>query len=85
MLELLHDISHILNGGKVFYNTLATMDGKPIPLDITKIPEDAQIIVVSNQPQETIEAFKGLKGNVYNIKDKKEAETIRNLKNRHGI
>jgi hypothetical protein len=28
MLELLHDISSILNGGKIYYNSLATMDGK---------------------------------------------------------
>ena len=89
MLELLHDISSILNGGKVFYNTLTTMEGDSLPVDITQIPEDARILIVSYQAQaaapEASSNFKGIKGNIYDIKQEKDAEAIRNLKNRHGI
>jgi len=47
MLELLHDISSVLNGGKVFYNTLTTMEGNRLQVDITQIPEDTRILIVS--------------------------------------
>jgi hypothetical protein len=86
MLELLHDISSVLNGGKLYFNTLTTMEGKPVPMDITKLPEDIQIFVVSYQPPFSInKQNKGIQGNIYDIKDEKDAEAIRNIKNRHGI
>ena len=84
MLELLHDISSVLNGGNVFYNTLTTMEGNRLPVDITQIPEDARILIVSYQAPEA-PTFKGIKGNIYDVKVEKDAEAIRNLKNRHGI
>jgi hypothetical protein len=47
MLELLHDVSGLLNGGKVYFNRLSLIDGTVIDNDITKIPEDTKIMLVS--------------------------------------
>lgn len=47
MLELLHDVSGLLNGGKVYFNRLSLIDGTVIDNDITKIPEDTKILLVS--------------------------------------
>ena len=38
MLELLHDVSGLLNGGKVYFNRLSLIDGTVIDNEITKIP-----------------------------------------------
>lgn len=51
MMELLYDISKVLNGGKRYYNRLSTIDGCHIDKDITKIPEDAKLLVVSYVPE----------------------------------
>lgn len=48
MLELLHDISGLLNGGKLYYNRLSLIDGTILDNDITKIPEDTKILLVSH-------------------------------------
>jgi hypothetical protein len=58
-----------LNGGKVYFNRLTTIAGDSIPLDITCLPEDAMILLVSADPHNTT----GLKGNIYDLKDDKEA------------
>ena len=47
MLELLHDVSGLLNGGKVYFNRLSLIDGTVIDNDITKIPDDTKILLVS--------------------------------------
>jgi hypothetical protein len=47
MLELLHDVSGLLNGGKVYFNRLSLIDGTVVDNDITKIPEDTKILLVS--------------------------------------
>ncbi len=47
MLELLHDVSGLLNGGKKYYNRLTLIDGTIIDNEITKIPEDTKILLVS--------------------------------------
>ena len=38
MLELLHDVSGLLNGGKKYFNRLSLIDGTPIDNDISGIP-----------------------------------------------
>jgi hypothetical protein len=47
MLELLHDVSGLLNGGKKYYNRLTLIDGTIIDNEITQIPEDTKILLVS--------------------------------------
>ena len=47
MLELLHDVSGLLNGGKKYYNRLTLIDGTIIDNEITKIPEETKILLVS--------------------------------------
>ena len=47
MLELLHDVSGLLNGGKTYFNRLSLIDGSVIDNDITKIPDDTKILLVS--------------------------------------
>ena len=47
MLELLHDVSGLLNGGKKYYNRLTLIDGTIIDNEITKIPEDTKMLLVS--------------------------------------
>ncbi len=52
MLELLHDVSGLLNGGKLYFNRLSLIDGTVLDNDITKIPEDAKILLVSHFEEE---------------------------------
>ena len=49
MLELLHDISVLLNGGKSYFTKLMLIDGAEISMDITKIPDDARLILVGHK------------------------------------
>ena len=95
MLELLHDVSGLLNGGKTYYNRLSLIDGTIIDNDISKIPEDTKILLVSLYREEENEAekkkvkieypkeeLKGIIGNIYDVKDKEQADFLKNLKAR---
>lgn len=88
MLELLHDVSAILNGGQKYFNQLRLLDGTLLEPDITKIPDDCYILIVSKVPDEELperHKFLGLKGNIYDVKDQKDADLIKNMKVRKGI
>ena len=47
MLELLYEVSVILNGGQRYYNRVCLIDGTEIEPLITKFPEDCNIVIVS--------------------------------------
>ena len=51
MLEMLHDISVIFNGGTKFFNRLNMLEGTLLELDITSIPEECKLLVVSHVPE----------------------------------
>ena len=52
MLELLHDVSGLLNGGRKYFNRLTLIDGTVIDNEITRIPEDTKIMLVSCSTEE---------------------------------
>ena len=51
MLELLYDISKVLKGGLSHFNRMSLIDGTHLELDITCIPEDCKLIIVSLVPE----------------------------------
>lgn len=80
MLELLFDISKLLKGEASYFNRMSLIDGTHLEQDITSIPLDCKLILVSKVPDfepGTISfkdqfAFKGLKGNVFTVTDERQ-------------
>ena len=93
MLELLYDISKILKGDPSYFNRMSLIDGTHLEQDITSIPQDCRLIIVSQVPefnQGTISfkdhfAFKGLKGNIYDIKDERDAQKLKILRQKESM
>lgn len=85
MLEMLHDISVVMTGGIKYFNRLNLLDGTFVELDITSIPEECKLLVVSHVPDkgEVVSfkeqlSFQGIKGNIYENKDDKFLQNLAN-------
>ena len=91
IVELLFEVSRILNGGLKYFNQLSLLDGSKLDIlskGVTAIPEECKLVIVSHVALENEGGdyhFKGLKGNIYEPRDEQSAHLLKTMKMRQNI
>ena len=95
LVELLFEVSKSLNGGLKYYNRLNLVDGTSLDgetLGIRAIPDDCKLVIVKHVPQKSHDElvdlgalFKGLKGNIYDVRDEKALHLLKTQKMKESI